>query len=284
MPRYMPTEEDINYIKDNYMNKTSAEIAKTLGCSSSYIKKIGKTISNGNKRSNRYYCNFDYFKEIDSYDKAYWLGFLMADGCIYSRNKDKSQSWCRLSLKSDDENHIAKFKESIGSNHNILKNTKKSGHSYCNINIVSDIFVSNLRKYGCVENKTGKIILPNFNNDELTWAFILVYFDGDGSISKLKDRNVYKYRFSIVGNYELLREIQKFLQKYDINANIREDKREYSFPFYEMYFERMEYCKNFIDNTYLRFDIYLDRKYNRAMEYLEYKYDENKLYYNLKGE
>lgn len=31
----------------------------------------------------RYYtCNYQYFDVLDSAEKAYWLGFLMADGCI----------------------------------------------------------------------------------------------------------------------------------------------------------------------------------------------------------
>ena len=27
--------------------------------------------------------NIDYFKEINSFEKAYWLGFICADGCIH---------------------------------------------------------------------------------------------------------------------------------------------------------------------------------------------------------
>ena len=31
----------------------------------------------------KYNCNYDYFKEIDTEDKSYWLGFLYADGSIH---------------------------------------------------------------------------------------------------------------------------------------------------------------------------------------------------------
>lgn len=43
----------------------------------------------------KYTYNKDYFKEIDSFEKAYWLGFLYADGCItrfYKDEKLKSMS------------------------------------------------------------------------------------------------------------------------------------------------------------------------------------------------
>ena len=31
--------------------------------------------------------NKDYFKNIDNEEKAYWLGFIAADGCIYKMSK-----------------------------------------------------------------------------------------------------------------------------------------------------------------------------------------------------
>ena len=33
----------------------------------------------------KYNVNDNYFNKIDNEEKAYWLGFLLADGCIHER-------------------------------------------------------------------------------------------------------------------------------------------------------------------------------------------------------
>lgn len=49
------------------------------------------------------------FEKIDNEEKAYWLGFLYADGNV-SLKEDKIE----LSLAEKDLNHIKKFKNFIG--------------------------------------------------------------------------------------------------------------------------------------------------------------------------
>ncbi len=41
--------------------------------------KVNKSELNKNRK---YFFNQQFFKNIDSEEKAYWLGFLMADGCV----------------------------------------------------------------------------------------------------------------------------------------------------------------------------------------------------------
>ena len=47
-----------------------------------YKRDIGGRFDKGNASSQIYSCNYNYFKTIDSEDKAYWLGFMYADGCV----------------------------------------------------------------------------------------------------------------------------------------------------------------------------------------------------------
>ena len=50
------------------------------------LKKFG---TGGRKReeydNNKYFCNESFFETIDSHEKAYWFGFICADGNIYNQ-------------------------------------------------------------------------------------------------------------------------------------------------------------------------------------------------------
>lgn len=53
---------------------------------SKYLKENNYEIWKQDKTSRKYYCNFDFFECIDTEEKAYWLGFLYADGYIIKHN------------------------------------------------------------------------------------------------------------------------------------------------------------------------------------------------------
>lgn len=55
-----------------------------------------------------------FFKTIDTEEKAYWLGFLYADGSV---SKDLKAVTLELNIKDID--HIRKFKRAINSTHKI---------------------------------------------------------------------------------------------------------------------------------------------------------------------
>ena len=60
----------------------------------------------------KYSLNSDFFENIDSEIKSYWLGFLTADGGIVGNQ-------IILSLQSRDTEHIKKFQCTLQSNHPI---------------------------------------------------------------------------------------------------------------------------------------------------------------------
>ena len=65
-----------------------------------------------------YYYNKDYFKIINNEHKAYWLGFLYADGYvepIYRKDKIKAFR-LELSLQESDEDMLLLFKKDIETN------------------------------------------------------------------------------------------------------------------------------------------------------------------------
>ena len=62
-----------------------------------------------------YTINENVFNEITE-ESAYWIGFLMADGCIATR---KSSPYISLRISEVDIEHIEKFRSFLGSNHKI---------------------------------------------------------------------------------------------------------------------------------------------------------------------
>ena len=86
-------EKQIDFIKDKYYNDklSMQKIGELIGCSANTIHRVMK--ENGLKaRTDReqalkYYCNENYFDVINTEEKAYWLGFMYADGFIQNKRK-----------------------------------------------------------------------------------------------------------------------------------------------------------------------------------------------------
>jgi intein-encoded DNA endonuclease-like protein len=111
-----------------------------------------------------------YFENIDNESKAYWLGFIAADGNVYKNE-------LRIHISSKDKMHIIKFKNDIKSN-NIINNGQNDTISF---NIYSKKIVKQLTKYNIVPQKTNTFSIKNIPSKFIR-HFIRGYFDGDGCI------------------------------------------------------------------------------------------------------
>lgn len=168
-------------------------IARELGYSFKKIRPIiVKNFGKLTKRYRKYKVNDNFFKHIDNEEKAYWLGFLMADGCV-DNGRDK-----RIRLQIIDKEHIEKLKDSMNSNSpigtvnpNLQKraNFKYKTNAYY-IDIYSRDNVESLIKLGVVPKKTGKEQEPNIYS-ALKRHFWRGVIDGDGTIRFLTGRNCF---------------------------------------------------------------------------------------------
>lgn len=121
--------------------------------------------------------NENYFERIDTKEKAYWLGFLFADGFVYS-NK------IQLFLSINDEEQIDKFINAIGAN---IKEKKYYTHKPYNsksvaIWINSQKMFNDLKSLNCISPKSKNLKLIDLGSEELNLAYLLGYFDGDGNV------------------------------------------------------------------------------------------------------
>jgi len=162
------------------------QCAQKFNCSRDYYHKILKkcniprrTIS---ETSRKYKVNVDFFEKIDSPEKAYWLGFLTADGCVVGKYHVK------LELSLNDNNHLVKFKNTLSSEHPIKYRINNRGRKCCNIKITSKKMVKDLRKLGVIPRK-ALVVKPYLGiTQDLKEHYFRGLVDGDGCISKRRTR------------------------------------------------------------------------------------------------
>jgi len=130
---------------------------------------------------NTYSYDQDIFKSIDTEEKAYWLGFLYADGCILD-GKGYPCSM-QIGLAPVDINHLYKFCDFIGCEHKIVKSYR---YDKVEISINNRTFCEDLVFLGCIPRKSLVLEPPNQKQvpDYLLRHFIRGYIDGDGTIYK----------------------------------------------------------------------------------------------------
>lgn len=279
------TEEEIEYLKDNYGKLSTKEISK----------KLNRPISGINLKASRLGIKFfkrseydrDYFKVIDSEEKAYWLGFIYADGWT-SYNYDKGHFSFGIELKESDDNHLKKFIESI--NGNVKINYRKREHDYktkftthtCLIRLHSREFVSNLIKLGVNKDKTYTLKFPNFIDSHLMRHFIRGYIDGDGFISFYKNKKYgYRCRMGFVcKSKDFANGLIDFLEN-EIEGKLLSNIDRGSIA---VETSNQNQLKVLINYLYEDSSIYLDRKYEKYLELNHYLH--NRLAYrkrNLTG-
>src|SRR5690606_11965662 len=120
----------------------------------------------------KYNVNDDFFDLIDTEEKAYWLGFLSADGCITRGNILK------VRLAKYDENHLSKFLKSLKSDNKIYRDKNS-----VEIQISSQKLCDDLTRIGITRNKSLTIKPINLPT-EIYRHYWRGIFDGDGSICK----------------------------------------------------------------------------------------------------
>lgn len=195
------------YQEDNWSQQKIADYYKV---SRPVIKRILSQMNiNLRQRTKKYYSNDDIFEIIDNPEKAYWLGFIAADGCNYQREHNAS---IILNIHQKDIVHLEKFKQFCNSQAQIQQYIANIGFSsktpMAKIVLNSKKMSKDLFDKGIVPNKSLILKKPNIPK-QYYLPFILGYFDGDGSISKSSCHN--NYSINIQGTKELLEWINKIL-------------------------------------------------------------------------
>lgn len=223
----------------------------------------------------KYNYNKDYFKKIDSAEKAYWLGFLYADGCItrfYKGDEIRSMS-LEISLAIKDKEHLVKFNKAIDSNvpikcRDISLNGKK--HGSCRLVINCTKMCYDLINLGCTPHKTFDIKFPTNDivPDEYIKFWMEGFFDGDGCICIPESTGKSRMIVNITGIEPMLKSIGSFLVNNEIitKTPIIHRRNGSNACGIFLYGNNM---KRFLDYIYQDTNIYLTRKYNKYKDFFK---------------
>ncbi|MCX7748409.1 MAG: hypothetical protein N2645_16215 [Clostridia bacterium] len=138
--------------------------------------------------------NRDYFKEVNTEEKMYWLGFLFADGCIVENKKNgKAKGMVlELAVANEDKEHLYKFCDAVKADYSTIKKkiVKLNGKEFVcqRITLCSTDMCKDLIMHGMTPRKSFSVCIPDdVMNSPFLKDFLRGYFDGNGHI--LKDRN-----------------------------------------------------------------------------------------------
>jgi len=131
----------------------------------------------------KYQCNDSFFSEINTEEKAYWLGVLYADGNVSKKASKSGQ----IFLSSTDKEWVEEFMKTIQS-------TNKPRSEYhtkfkkiiWKAQITSSSMFDDLCNLGCIPAKSKIIRFPDINPNYYN-HFIRGYFDGDGTVGIYKN-------------------------------------------------------------------------------------------------
>lgn len=154
--------------------------------------------------------NVRYFQNIDSHKKAYFLGFIAADGCIQYANKNSKG--LSITIHSKDRYILEELIKEIGCDKKLLEIKTKMSNSekyknHVRFALFNPSLYEDILSYGITERKslTMPNIIPNIPK-EFRKSFILGYFDGDGCVMN-QSQSKYGLSIFIRGTYDFLKGI-----------------------------------------------------------------------------
>jgi hypothetical protein len=154
----------------------------------------------------KYTLNENFFENIDSERKTYWLGFITADGCL---SVGPSKTRLTIGLKGQDGNHLEKFASDIQYSGPVVVSSPPSLHGWKRafISVTSKKFVEGLLSQGITPRKS-LTALPWHGPDELMSHYWRGIIDGDGSLSSGYGRDGKAWNLRIAGTKAI---VQAFL-------------------------------------------------------------------------
>ena len=262
------TEEYIDNINNNpSLTKICTKYHIDIGTLSKRLKELNIEVIN---YQNRLKFDNTVFDCIDTEEKAYWLGFIFADGYIDSsplEENKKAHYTFEISLKGSDAGHLHKFNKFMKHENDNVKmgyvNCEGKRCERCRWWITDKHLWKTLNKYGCTPRKSLTLQFPNeniFKSKDLIRHFIRGYWDGDGCISYSNKEHT-KICINVLGTEQFLVKLINYIP-YNMSYTLQYKNPE-SNNITSSFIKDGLKAYNIIKYLYDNCTIYLDRKYEK---------------------
>ena len=191
-------------IQDYNLGYSQIKLTKKFEVSEDTIRHWMKE-NNIPTRKRKYKINEDYFQDLkeNEFEKAYWLGFLSADGYVNNQRGE-----LQLELQESDNLHLEKFKKAIECNKPLMEIHcgDKKQFLHWRFVIKCKKMTEDLKQYNIIQNKSLIFEPPQLPSSLIPY-WILGYMDGDGCIYESKGR----LKMSFAGTKKTLEFIREYL-------------------------------------------------------------------------
>ncbi len=177
---------------------------------------------------------------------AYWIGFLMADGCI----QHCKNSWgISLALAQKDVHHLNKLRDFLQASSPVCPVNKGTAASLV---VTSASLAAALATYGVVPQKTHTAQVKRLELNRNFWRGVV---DGDGCVRITKDGRA---RLDLIGSLPLMKQYLQFVQAHlpTCRATVRPNRSIYAVLLHGSTAAKMikvlySDCETFLDRKYL---------------------------------
>lgn len=207
----------------------------------------------------KYLVNEDYFDEINTLDKAYILGLLLADGCNHEEEHTIS-----LELQEIDKEIVDHVNKIININRPIYyyNYTGKYNHVQGTYKMLccNEHISKRLHDLGVVKNKSLILDYPNYLDQNLIPSMLRGYIDGDGWITKKTIGLMSSDKFCYAAQEQLKNDL-------GINCKVIDMKRHYNEHTKTLYVCNQDDKIKLAHYLYSDGNLKLQRKYDKCLQY-----------------
>lgn len=210
------SEEKRKKIIELYTNGTNGvelSLTKIAELTDVCRRTVEKVITTEGIKTAKHFCsknttlNQDYWEDINTIDKSYFLGLFITDGCVCGRK-------CMLQLQSRDSYILGTLIRYVNSSNKLYYCKSRNTYSF---EVSCLKWVQCLKKYNVIPNKTFTAHLPeelikDLKSKGLLSHLIRGLIDGDGSIYHFIDcRGNYRQEIEFVGTETLVTQVRDIL-------------------------------------------------------------------------